>query len=71
MNLIETVKLNNRQKAIGVILLFPWYLYFAPTILNFLINPDEITEISDFFIKSIEEIEKKLAQTPDFKVEKY
>ncbi len=29
-------------------------------LLNFLINPDEITEISDFFIKSIEEIEKKL-----------
>ncbi len=38
MNLIETVKLSNRQKAIGVILLFPWYLYFAPTIFNFLIQ---------------------------------
>lgn len=38
MNFIETIKLNNRQKAIGVIILFPWYLYFAPKIINFLLN---------------------------------
>ncbi|GFI40805.1 CPBP family intramembrane glutamic endopeptidase [Thomasclavelia cocleata] len=38
MSLITKVKLNNRQKAIGTILLFPWYLYFAPSIFNFLIK---------------------------------
>ena len=38
MSLITNVKLNNRQKAIGTILLFPWYLYFAPSIFNFLIK---------------------------------
>lgn len=30
-------------------------------LLNFLINPDEITEISEFFIKNIEEFEKKFS----------
>ena len=38
LSLITKVKLNNRQKAIGTILLFPWYLYFAPSIFNFLIK---------------------------------
>lgn len=38
LSLITNVKLNNRQKAIGTILLFPWYLYFAPSIFNFLIK---------------------------------
>ena len=38
MSLITKVKLNNRQKAIGTILLFPWYLYFAPSFFNFLIK---------------------------------
>ena len=38
LSLITKVKLNNRQKAIGTILLFPWYLYFAPSFFNFLIK---------------------------------
>ena len=32
------IKLNGRQKAIGTILIFPWYLYFAPIIFKFLIT---------------------------------
>lgn len=38
MSLITKIKLSNRQKAIGTIILFPWYLYFAPSIFNFLIK---------------------------------
>ena len=38
MSLIKEIKLSNRQKAIGTIILFPWYLYFAPSIFNFLIK---------------------------------
>lgn len=38
MSLLTKIKLSNRQKAIGIIILFPWYLYFAPSIFNFLIK---------------------------------
>ena len=37
MNLIKKIKLTGRQKAIGTILIFPWYLYFAPIVFKFLI----------------------------------
>lgn len=38
MSLITEVKLSKRQKAIGAIIIFPWYLYFSPSIFNFLIK---------------------------------
>lgn len=38
MNLLTKIKLNQRQKALGIILIIPWYLYFAPIIFKFLIT---------------------------------
>ena len=35
---MNTIKLNNRQKAIGTILIFPWYLYFAPIVINYFLK---------------------------------
>lgn len=38
MNLINKIKLNNKQKAIGFILIFPWYLYFAPIVVKYFLK---------------------------------
>lgn len=38
MDLLKKVKLSNRQKAIGTIIIFPWYLYFAPIIIKFILK---------------------------------
>lgn len=53
MNLITKVKLNNRQKAIGVILVFPWYLYFSPIIFKFLIKLYTLYVTSDVAVENI------------------
>lgn len=53
MNLINKIKLNNRQKAIGVILIFPWYLYFAPIIINYFFKLYTVYIANDFSANSI------------------
>lgn len=48
MNLMSTIKLNSRQKAIGTILIFPWYLYFAPIVVNYLLKLFTVYISNDF-----------------------
>lgn len=38
MDLLKKIKLNNWQKAMGTIIIFPWYLYFAPIIIKFFLS---------------------------------
>ena len=50
---MKTIKLTSRQKAIGVILIFPWYLYFAPIIINYLLQLYTIYISNDFTVDSL------------------
>ena len=52
MNLIKKIKLNSRQKAIGVILIFPWYLYFAPIVINYFLKLYTVYIANDFSTNS-------------------
>lgn len=45
---MSTIKLNSRQKAIGTILIFPWYLYFAPIVVNYLLKLFTVYISNDF-----------------------
>lgn len=51
--MITKIKLSDRQKAIGTIILFPWYLYFAPSIFNFLIKLYTVYISNDFSTETI------------------
>ena len=53
MNLIKKIKLNSRQKAIGVILIFPWYLYFAPIVINYFLKLYTVYIANDFSTNSL------------------
>ena len=53
MNLIKKIKLNSRQKAIGVILIFPWYLYFAPIVINYFLKLYTVYLANDFSTNSL------------------
>lgn len=50
---MKKVKLDGRQKAIGTILIFPWYLYFAPITIQFLLKLFTVYVTDDFSMSDL------------------